>query len=130
MWLFTRYGFYSIACASPKDGSLNHNFVMIRARRVDHLRRLQGRFAALAGADIVTLAHRDYRYRLIVSQELWAGIVSEQASEPEWSNFKNEVARYQGPAGSDYVHALHNVWGVMHELQDSEVRPQAPGMRR
>jgi len=24
MWVFTLYGFYSIACASRKDGSLDH----------------------------------------------------------------------------------------------------------
>jgi hypothetical protein len=117
MWLFTRYGFYSIACARKRDDPIDPTLVMIRARRRAHLKNLQQRFQALAGVKIVTLQARDYRYRLIVPKELWAGIVTELAQEQEWSNFKNEAARYQGAAGSDYVHALHEVWEVMLNLQ-------------
>jgi len=40
----------------------------------------------------------------------------------KWSNYKNEVARHQAPEGSAYVHALHEVWGVMSHLQDTTVR--------
>ena len=40
------------------------------------------------------------------------------AQEQEWSNFKNEVAAYQGKADSEYVHALHEVWSVMYTLQE------------
>jgi len=32
MWLFTRYGFYSIACARKPDNSLDPDLLMIRAR--------------------------------------------------------------------------------------------------
>ena len=117
MWLFTRYGFYSIACARKSDDSIDPAMVMIRARRRAHLKNLQQRFQALAGAKIVTLPDRDYRYRLIVPKAVWVGIVTELAPEQEWSNFKNEAARFQGAAGSDYVHALHEVWRVMYSLQ-------------
>jgi hypothetical protein len=48
MWVFTRYGFYSIACASRSDGSLDRQVVMVRARCVTHLQSLQKRFATLA----------------------------------------------------------------------------------
>jgi hypothetical protein len=48
MWLFIRYGFYSIACASHPDGSLDPQTVMVRARRTAHLSNLQKRFPALA----------------------------------------------------------------------------------
>jgi DNA-3-methyladenine glycosylase I len=40
-------------------------------------------------------------------------------NEQTWSNFKNEAARFQGKAGADYVHALHEVWSVMYRLQES-----------
>ena len=118
MWLFTRYGFYSIACARHPNGSLDPATVMVRARRVAHLTNLQKRFPALGGADILTLPNRDYGYRLIVSKEVWVGIVAELAQEQEWSNFKNEVAAYQGKADSEYVHALQEVWSVMYTLQE------------
>jgi hypothetical protein len=117
MWLFTRYGFYSIASARQPNGSLDTQTVMIRARRVAHLTNLQKRFPALAVAEILTFRNRDYCCRLIVSKEVWVGIVSQLAQEQEWSNFKNEVAEYQGKADSDYVHALHEVWSVMFTLQ-------------
>ena len=118
MWLFTRYGFYSIACARNPNGSLDPGAVMVRARRVAHLKNLQKRFPALASEEIVTLPHRDYRYWLITPKEVWIGTMADLAREQEWSNFKSEAARYQGAAESDYVHALHDVWSVMYRLQE------------
>jgi hypothetical protein len=117
MWLFTRYGFYSIACASKPNGSPDPDSVMIRARVATHLENLQRRFSALADTEILTWLARDYHYRLLVPKRDWVGIVAELAEEQEWSNFKNEAAEYQGDAGSDYVEALHTVWRVMHRLQ-------------
>ncbi len=118
MWLFTRYGFYSIACASKQDGSIDSDTIMIRARDIDHLKRLQKRFQTIGDAEIVTLPNRDYRYRLMVPKDVWTMIVAELAQEQEWANFKNEAARFQGHPGSHYAHALHEVWRVMHDLQE------------
>jgi len=114
MWLFTRYGFYSIACARKPDGSLDPELLMVRARRKEHLANLQKRFAALAGAEIVRLPHRDYRYRLVVPKHAWVTVIAELAREQEWSNFKKEAERFLGAAGRDYTDALHQVWGVMY----------------
>lgn len=122
MWVFTRYGFYSIACASKSDGSLDNQSVMVRARCIAHLRSLQERFPALAIGNILELPNRDYRYRLIIPKASWTAIVGELAQEQEWSNFKDEVAKYQGASGRGYVGALHDVWGVMHRLQEDEER--------
>ncbi len=55
MWVFTRYGFYSIACASKPDGSLDEQTVMVRARCIAHLQILQKRFPALAVGEILDL---------------------------------------------------------------------------
>jgi len=118
MWLFTRYGFYSIACASKENGSIDAETMMIRARDIDHLKRLQKRFPTITDTEIVTLPDRDYRYRLMAPKNVWTAIVAELAQEQEWANFKHEAARYQGRSGSHYSHALHQVWGVMHDLQD------------
>jgi hypothetical protein len=120
MWLFTRYGFFSVACAHRADGTLDPLTVMIRARRVAHLRMLQKRFPALASQEVRTKPDADYRHRIVISKVLWAEIVAELVQEQEWSNFKNEVARYQGTAGSDYSGALHRVWNIMFDLQGRE----------
>jgi hypothetical protein len=122
MWIFTRYGFYSVACAQSPNGSVDSETMMVRARRLAHLQNLQQRFATLANTEILTLRTRDYRYRLIVQKAVWISIISELAKEQEWSNFKNEAARYQGASGKDYVEALHEVWAVMNGLQKSERR--------
>jgi hypothetical protein len=117
MWIFTRYGFYSVACASTPDGSLDRGTVMVRGRRKDHLQNLRDRFPAIAAAEIVTMADRDYRYRMIVPKSVWVPILAELAEEQEWSNFKNDVATYLGTQGASYTRALHEVWGIMYRLQ-------------
>jgi hypothetical protein len=119
MWIFSIHGFYSIASASKPGGSLDRERVMVRARCKDHLRNLQKRFATLAGVEIATMPHRDYRYRLIVPKNVWVKVVSELAEEQEWSNFKNQVAKHQGKAGAPYARALHEVWEIMYRLQES-----------
>jgi len=115
VWLFTRYGFYSIACARKADGSIDPATVMVRARLAAHLRNLQERFPALAGEKILTVPDCDYRYRLILPKQLWADALSALALEQDWSNFKNEAAKVNGH--DEYVMALHKVWGVMYDLQ-------------
>jgi hypothetical protein len=117
MWLFTRYGFYSIACASKSDGSLDTETLTVRGRCRSHLECLQKRFTPLAGLEIVLLHNRDYRYRLFVAKEVWTSIAAQLAEEQTWSNFKNEADRFQGSAGADYMHMLHKVWSLMYGLQ-------------
>jgi hypothetical protein len=53
MWIFTRYGFFSIACADKPDGSLDSQSVMVRARCIGHLCSLQKRFPALQSAGLL-----------------------------------------------------------------------------
>ena len=101
MWIFTRYGFYSIVCASKKDGSLDDQSLMIRARCISHLESLQTRFPKLAVGDILEWPNRDYRYRLIIPKASWTTIIDELAQEQEWSNFKDEAAKYPGTLGQD-----------------------------
>ena len=124
MWIFTRYGFYSIACASKPNGSLDSQSVMVRARCIAHLRSLQKRFPSLAVGKILESPNHDYRYRLVIPRASWTTMVGKLAQEQEWSNFKNEATKYQGKSGRGYVAALHEVWGVMHRLQENEERSQ------
>ena len=120
MWLFTRYGFFSIACAANADGLPDPQNLMIRARCEGHLLHLQKRFPGISSAEIMQLPERDYRYRIIVPKDAWVQVIDELAREQEWSNFKDEAARFQGPAGRGYVSALHRVWEVMYRFQATE----------
>jgi hypothetical protein len=122
MWIFSIYGFYSIACASKPDGSLDRDTVMIRARSKEHLQSLQKRFPALGSLKIVSPPNRDYGYRLIVLKSIWIAALQEMAEEQQWSNFKSEVAKRQGQDGAAYTSALHKVWEIMYGLQEPETR--------
>ncbi len=117
MWLFTRYGFYSVACAEGKGAERDPGLFMIRARKIAHLKALRKRFPELADCSVTCSEHRDYRYRIFVAKVIWMGVMSELASEQTWSNFKNETARFQGAEGDAYLNALHQVWSVMFGLQ-------------
>ena len=122
MWTFTIYGFYSIACASKEDGSLDPDTAMVRARCKRHLQNLQTRFPALASSSIVSLPNRDYGYRLIVPKTVWVTALREMAEEQNWDNFKSEVEKRMGPDEAEYSEALHDVWQIMYRLQEYETR--------
>ena len=126
MWLFTRYGFFSIAVKQTGK-------VEVRARVRSHLVNLCTRFDGriksehgLAGrfdvTRIITSSNNDYRYRLVISQELWALCIKELAAEQTWSNFKNEARSCSHKTGDAYVVALHDIWARMLRLQLTQVR--------
>lgn len=122
MWLFTKYGFFSIVCARVGDGAsssaIDPQRMMVRARMKAHLERLQARFEArLGGCEITESRDADYRFRVFVAKPEWQAIAAELAGEIDFDNFKSAVAQFQGPAGQSYEEALHDVWGVMYELQ-------------
>jgi hypothetical protein len=121
MWIFTKYGFFSAVCARHGQGQagqpVDPNRVMIRARAIDHLRRLQTRCPVLAGAEVLISPNADYAFRMFLPKEDWATIMAQIALELDYDNFKAEVDRYQKHAGADYTEALHEVWSVMNELQ-------------
>jgi hypothetical protein len=117
MWIFSVEGFYSVACATKPDGSIDRQTVMIRARCKQHLQNLKVLFPALSGAEIVTLRNRDYLYRIIVVKAVWVAVLTELAQEQEWSNFKGEVGKRHRKVGAAYVAALHEIWEIMYRLQ-------------
>ncbi|HEV2326444.1 MAG TPA: hypothetical protein VGS10_21075 [Terracidiphilus sp.] len=121
MWVFTRYGFVSIACASKHDGSVDEARVMVRARLREHLENLCERFpnSEMAKVPILNDAGTDYRFRVVIPKSEWATILNELALEQTWTNFKNEASRFARlkKTSSSYVDALHDVWQVMARLQ-------------
>lgn len=122
MWLFTRYGFYSVVCARQGDGGhgqpIDRNRFMVRARVRAHLEALQERFPErLRDCEIHESRKTDYAYRMFVSKPAWGDVLSRLVDDVDYDNFKSEVARYQGRDGADYEHALHEVWDVMYRLQ-------------
>lgn len=131
MWIFTRYGFYSVASATAEansDASADPNPMMVRARSKAHLENLQKRFKELAGCQILEWPGRDYRFRIIVGKKTWAAVIAELAREQTWSNFKNKVASSLG-GDHAYIHSLHEVWSVMRNLQEEPLAVPAAKFR-
>jgi hypothetical protein len=121
MWIFTRYGFYSVVCARGKDGAgLDTNTLMVRARVRHHLERLQSRFGSLESYSIHASANTDYRYRIIVPKTYWKEVATQMAEEISYGNFKDEATKTLGFARSDYIEALHYVWSRLYGLQTEE----------
>lgn len=122
MWLFTKYGFFSAVCAREGDGrhgrKVDPNRLMIRARVRSHLDALRQQFPSLLGnCEVQASLGTDYAFRIFVDKPVWAQVTAKLAEELDYDNFKAEVGRHQGAAGSRYEHALHTVWEVMYELQ-------------
>lgn len=114
MWLFTVYGFFSVSATEQPDGS---DAFMIRARRKDHLLRLKKRFGL--DHEILKNAATDYRYRMIVSPLTLRVLCRKLAEDICWGNIKNAVKANFGP-NDDYLHAMHETWHTMFQLQRTE----------
>jgi hypothetical protein len=119
MWVFTRYGFFSVVCAKNLSaGGLDKSHLMIRARSAAHLKTLKDRFSKqLAGCEISVAKDTDYPCRLIVARDTWTEISRLLADEIDYGNFKSEVARHKG--NDNYEESLHKVWSVMRRFQDA-----------
>lgn len=122
MWMFTKYGFFSAVCARQGDGRhgspVDPTRTMVRARVRAHLEALQGQYPDLLGtSSIQGTGHTDYAYRIFLPTDTWVEVVARLARETDFDNFKDAVERHQGRNGAPYVHALHDVWEVMHRLQ-------------
>jgi hypothetical protein len=104
---------------------LDQETVMVRARTRKHLENLQERFpdSAIGKAEILAGAGTDYMFRMVVPKTEWAAALSQLAMEQTWSNFKSEASRFAGlkKVSGLYVHALHEIWAIMADLQATVV---------
>ena len=97
MWIFSRYGFFSIVAArtgSDANDRIDPGRVMVRARVREHLTALQDRFADRLGTAVIHESPTaDYAYRLFVDKRAWADVLAALAEDVDYDNFKAEVGR-------------------------------------
>lgn len=122
MWLFTRYGFFSVVLARQVidghvTGKPDPSRVMIRARQLNHLEMLLKRFPGLGNPKILETRGTDYRYRAVVPHDAFADVAKTIAAEIDYTNFKSECAD-TSPEDSGYLDALHSVWDVHYGMQE------------
>lgn len=107
MWLMTRVGFFSIV-REPGDGDLT-----IRSRVREDLEALQQHYLPALGP-IRAKAGTDYPFRAKASVSDVAAATAKMIDDIDYSNFKNEVGRRQGPARA---RAYSRVWQALLELE-------------
>jgi len=111
MWLFTRYGFFSVA--------VFRDLVVLRARKLLHLENLRRRFRSRIGRRrIAETKLKDYRWRLTLGMGAWLGLLAEIAGEQTWDNFKAEAAAY-GAVDGDYLGLLDDLWAELVRYQNA-----------
>src|ERR1041385_6627618 len=98
MWLFTKYGMFSVVAARKLSGNhfsgqIDPSRLMIRARVRNHIENLQNRFTLLRGFDVMEDKAADYRYRIVVPKGEWSKISGELAEEIDYGNFKGVCER-------------------------------------
>ncbi len=121
MWIFTKYGFYSAVCARQGGGEhgqpIDPGRIMVRARLRGHLEALVAKFPEQLGqCEIMAFPGTDYAYRVFVPKADWANVLAALGDDLDYDNFKSAVARHQGY--NNYERALHDVWSVMHDVQE------------
>jgi hypothetical protein len=111
MWLITPTGFYSIV---EKPTDRGKETLTVRARVRGDLLALRRAYCPSLGR-IRESEDTDYRYRATAKRAEVARAVAAMIDGLGYSNFKSEVAIQQG---LDRAHLYHDVWDVLHRLQD------------
>lgn len=120
MWIqHPRLGAFSIVLA---DNQGTHqpdpNTVMIRARRMEHLRLLQDACPALADAEIIESGpHHDYAWRIIAPKASFVEALGVLGDGLDYRNVKSTAHEAEKRVGDGFVQALHRIWSALHSIQ-------------
>lgn len=112
MWIFTETGFVS-AVVHRDDPKL----MMVRARDKKSLEPL----AEFARTKIEKTPSADYPWRTVVSKKTLKTWMAKNIEDAEYDNFKSRVSKTRG---YEFVDALHEVWSVMHKVEETYKKPK------
>lgn len=115
MWIFSKFGFFSIVETKEKYHE-NEDF-MIRARCEEHLKNLNNHCGI--NYRIIKTEDADYMYRIVVSKEDFHKIMLELEKSVDYTNFKDACFKYN-PKDYDWHEALHSVWDIMAIFQNNK----------
>ena len=137
LWIFTKYGFYSVVVdrytsARGEDGK---PLMAWRGRCWAHLGRLQQLALKLFGAagEILQTSHTDYGYRLLLSHTQTKAVMSHLLDEIDYHNFQDEVKKANDgpdPADEAYQDCVRKVWLVGATMQDALAPVRLPSLSK
>lgn len=122
MWIqHPRLGAFSIVLADDRHTHQpDPDMVMIRARRVEHLRLLQQACPSLADAEITdSRPYHDYAWRIIAPKSSFVQALRVLGEGLSYRNVKNTAHDAEEHVGTPYVSALHRIWSTLHAIQES-----------
>lgn len=122
MWLITPVGFFSIV---QKPSDVATDTLTVRSRVRGDLEALREQFLPSLG-DIQESNVNDYRFRAVARRSEVAAAMASLVNQLNYSNFKDQVAKVQGPARA---HLYHDVWDVLYRLQTQPQKYSTPAKR-
>jgi len=138
MWLFTKYGQFSIVCARTGDGRSTNppdpDRLMVRARSRRHLENLQRLFPEQLGSfEIAENAGTDYGFRIFAPKANVVPVVAQLFGDLNYDNFKSAVGKEQRASQATepaYLDMLHRVWSAGFGFQEKVAPRSRRGYRR
>ncbi|MEZ0196568.1 MULTISPECIES: NUDIX hydrolase [Pseudomonas] len=117
MWLFTKFGFFSVVKKGTNDD------LTIRSRTRSDLDRLRNHYLPSLSA---SRAHEgtDYPWRATASASALAEAMSAIAQDIDYANFKDEVAL---SLGKDRAKRYGRVWSALYDMSDDLSEPHPEG---
>ena len=121
MWMFTKYGMFSVVF---KDGGMQ-----VRSRNRKHLEALKHRCMSLGAKHwkILDTPRGDYGWRIKLTRDEWVKVAALLASEIDYANFKD--AARDSKVDRRFVDALHDVWMRLFQYQRAVTWPSYPEWR-
>jgi len=120
MWIqHPRLGAFSIVLADNLDTHQpNPDVVMLRARRVEHLRLLREACPSLADAEIIESGpHHDYFWRIIAPKTSFVEALGVLGKGLDYRNVKDTAHAAEVRVGTQFVQALHRIWSTLNAIQ-------------
>lgn len=113
MWLFTKYGYFSVVRTSPNE-------YHVRARVKKDLENL---------CDAINLVKKisaskdaDYRYCIVVGGEVYRTITQLLTQSVDYDNCKAKIAMTEDQR--EKLKAYHQIWETMRDLQDRKTEEE------
>lgn len=118
MWLFTRFGFFSVVC---KDAS--SDLLTVRSRTRGDLDRLRHHYLPALSPSLEQQG-TDYPWRGTVGREALGLAMAAIARDIDYANFKDEVA---ASIGKDRAKRYSKIWAALYDMPDDLPEPRATG---
>ena len=126
MWLFTRWGFYSIACARQgNDGStgneIDSHSLVIEAFDEQHLTALKSHLPDLIGnCFIKKVADSEFRFHMIVDKNIWSQVMLSLSQELNYDDFREEMVRKHSMDDPAYLKAMTDIEQFVAKIPSTE----------